>query len=143
MHWLGRTIRQHASGGTIVTMIDRRSLQCHNCGQASDHETLMSTNEFGSPDLDLRPAEMMRSTMNTWVQLCPHCGYCNHDIDLPAKNSAILQSTRYRAALDNDAYPPLARRFLAYAVTLEESEPNGVADAYTWAAWVCDDESRN
>ena len=34
-----------------------------------------STNTQDYPDLDLRPAEMQRSTMFTWILECPHCGY--------------------------------------------------------------------
>src|SRR5262249_33673820 len=45
-------------------------------------------------------------------------------------------------ALQDPRAPPLARRFLAYAVALGPSDPAGVAQAYLHAAWVCDDAGR-
>jgi hypothetical protein len=39
-----------------------------------------TTNEIGSRDLDNRPAEMMRSTIQYWICRCPKCGYCAPDI---------------------------------------------------------------
>lgn len=38
--------------------------KCAVCGKESEQITLASTNTFGSPDLDLRPPEMKRSTMS-------------------------------------------------------------------------------
>lgn len=113
--------------------------QCKNCGKRSEHEALMSTHALGSPDLDFRPSEMQRSTMDTWLQLCPHCGYCAPDISQGAVNPAVLQSEPYRSALGRKDFPELARRFLAYAVALDSSEPAAVAKAFLQAAWLCDD----
>jgi ribosomal protein L37E len=57
-----------------MTTYTRKEVTCANCGAQSSHATLGSTNEFGSPDLDLRPPQMMRATMNAWLQECPACG---------------------------------------------------------------------
>ena len=53
--------------------------KCPVCGKVSSHQVLGSTNTMDYPDLDLRPAEMQRSTMNTWLDECPHCGYVSGD----------------------------------------------------------------
>ena len=41
---------------------------CSVCNNRSDHIILGSSNTFGSPDLDLSPAQMLRSTMCWWQQ---------------------------------------------------------------------------
>ena len=54
--------------------------KCWVCGEMSEQAGLASTNRFGSPDLDLRPPEMERSTMEWWLEECPHCGYVANDL---------------------------------------------------------------
>ena len=63
-----------------MTMIHEIEQKCSVCGHTSPQPMLASTNTMGYPDLDLRPAEMQRSTMNTWILECPHCGYAAHDL---------------------------------------------------------------
>jgi hypothetical protein len=126
-----------------MTMLDRENVRCGNCGASSDHSVLMSTNAFGSPDLDLRPPEMHRSTMNTWLQLCPSCGYCAPDLTQTPSDKAVLQSEAYHAALRAEGFPKLARRFLAFAVATGQSDPATTARGYLQAAWVCDDYGRH
>ena len=53
---------------------------CYVCGKMSEQMVLVSTNQFGYPDLDLRPPEMERSTMDWWIEECPHCGYVAPDL---------------------------------------------------------------
>ena len=125
-----------------MTMLASDSVRCGNCGASSEHTVLMSTNAFGSPDLDLRPPEMKRSTMDTWLQLCPQCGYCAPDLSQSPADPAVLRSAAYRAALRSADFPELARRFLAYALTAGVSDPAAAAHAYLQAAWVCDDAGR-
>ena len=57
---------------TIIRNFDQK---CSVCAKSSPQPVLTSTNSFGYPDLDLRPPEMQRSTMGTWIHECPHCGY--------------------------------------------------------------------
>ena len=58
-----------------MTTMFKQKVRCSVCGEESEHLAIGSTNAFGSPDLDLRPPEMQRSTMPHWVQECPKCGY--------------------------------------------------------------------
>lgn len=125
-----------------MTTRAKQSVLCGNCDVSAEHTVLMSTNSFGSADLDLRPPEGRRSTMDTWLQLCSHCGYCGPDISQSPADAEVLRSKPYRTALRRKNYPKLARRFLAYAVASESSDPVVIAQAYLQAAWICDDERR-
>ena len=122
-----------------MTMYSWDNVECRNCGTTNKITELCSTNAFGSSDLDLRPPEMQRSTMDTWLQLCSHCGYVAADITEPPADPTILESEPYLTALLRTDYPELARRFLAHAVTLEQIDPANAGQAYLESAWVCDD----
>ena len=65
---------------------------CTLCNKENEFTEIMSSNEFGSPDLDTRPPEMMRSTIFTWVQQCSRCGYCasNISINRPKAQDVII-----------------------------------------------------
>ncbi len=65
-----------------MTIIDQFEKKCQVCGKTSMHPVLMSTNSFGYPDLDLRPAPMQRDTMDTWLDECPHCGYVASSLEI-------------------------------------------------------------
>ena len=52
-----------------MTTLDERTSTCAICGGRSKQTVVASTNARGSPDLDLRPPEMQRSTMPYWVWL--------------------------------------------------------------------------
>ncbi|MBU06018.1 MAG: hypothetical protein CL877_08750 [Dehalococcoidales bacterium] len=53
----------------MTTIRDEEQI-CAMCGAKSTHRGIMSTNAFGSPDLDLRPPEMERSTMGSILRGC-------------------------------------------------------------------------
>jgi hypothetical protein len=117
----------------------REDVRCRNCGKSSEQTILTSTNAFGSPDLDLRPPEMQRSTMRIWLQLCPHCGFCAPDLAKTEGDRSVIDSAEYRAVLANQRFPELARRFLARALVLKDADPAGAAHSCLCAAWACDD----
>ena len=105
---------------------------------------IASTNQFGSPDLDMRPPEMLRSTMNTWVQCCENCGYsapCIGDGDTSV--SSVIASSKYESLRSYTSFPKLANQFLCWKL-IAESE--GKYDSAGWAAlhaaWVCDDSNK-
>jgi hypothetical protein len=116
-------------------------LKCAVCGRKSTHSKLSSTNTMGPPDLDLRPAEMKRSTMEMWVQKCPHCGYCATPIDKEREGAReVMGGDRYRELSQNQAYPELARNFLCASLILESAgEYVEAAWQSLYAAWTCDD----
>lgn len=54
---------------------------CGLCGEEYTQHSVGSYSTFGGPDLDGRPAPMLRSTMSHWVKECPHCGYVRDRLD--------------------------------------------------------------
>lgn len=116
-------------------------LKCGVCRKISKHEVLTSTNEFGSRDLDLRPAEMRRSTMYTWVQVCQHCGYASYDLTKKIKiNKEWFKSEEYLSC-DNLAFKSyLAKAFYRhYLICVKTNNPQDGHFAALHAAWACDD----
>ena len=115
--------------------------QCAVCGTVSNQTILTSTNAFGSPDLDLRPPEMKRSTMHLWAQQCPECGYVAEDITKPAKVSADwLRRTEYVDCIGLNAKSPLARKFYRkYLIAMHTEDDVSAFAGAMFAAWACDD----
>lgn len=135
---------------------------CVLCGQSSEHLGLGSTNAFGSPDLDLRPPEMQRSTMEQWVEECPHCGYAYNTIDekiagidtltqlfanvdeRPASQLWRRLFNECRSMRDETSKPEsnLVRRFLtASKVAQIAGSADDAAHYALCAAWAADDEN--
>ena len=122
-----------------MTTIDLEERSCAICGASHEYRVIRSTNCFGSPDLDLRPAEMQRSTMPMWIQQCPACAYCAPDVSKPTPGAAdVLASDAYSQVRSDASLPDLAKSFLLLAL-LNESQQQVAAQARLRAAWVCDD----
>lgn len=123
-----------------MTMMKKESFICSVCGKESEQDVLISSNEFGSMDLDTRPPEMMRSTMETWLQECPHCGYVNTEISRDGMSSILAPTIMYKSeyheafGLTND----LAKRFYRYSLIQVDFEKK--VFALLQAAWCCDDD---
>jgi hypothetical protein len=120
------------------------TLRCGVCGIESRHPPFRPTMPEQPPDLDLRPGEPVRSTMARWLQQCPGCGYCAPDITRahPAAAEAV-RAAPFRALMADASIPPLGRRFLAWALVLEETGAlHASAEATLQAAWVADDLDR-
>jgi hypothetical protein len=87
-----------------------------------------------SPDLDLRPGEPTRSTLQNWVQTCQGCGAVATDLALlPPGSIEIVESEAY---LDLHARPETATPFLRAAMVCREGDRAG---ALLQAAWAADD----
>ena len=124
-----------------MTTYGKDTQTCANCGAAVECTVLNSTNSFGSPDLDLRPAEMQRSTMHCWLQQCPECGYIAGDLADSIEGAGdIVGSDAYQDVLKNPDLPELARMFEGFS-KLQHADPESSAMALIRAAWVCDDAS--
>jgi hypothetical protein len=115
--------------------------RCAVCGTGSRQAPFRTEPPEQAPDLDLRPGEPVRSTMARWLQQCPGCGYAAPNITRahPAAAQAVAAAP-FRALMAETGYPPLARRFLAWAHVLEETGAlHAAAEASLQAAWVADD----
>ena len=87
---------------------------CRVCKKKSEQIILTSTNSFGSPDLDLRPPEMQRSTMCFWVQRCPSCGYVASSIDDSTNATRdYLNSDDYKNAKGRNFKSDLAKNSIS------------------------------
>ena len=125
----------------MTTMMDQ-VFKCSVCGAENVFPVLSSTNEFGSPDLDLRPAPMRRWTMDTWVQECPECGYVSGTVTHPTSVSMeYLQSDEYRTTDGIHFKSLLAKRFYkSMKISLKDGNISNALYELMNAAWACDDE---
>lgn len=124
-----------------MTTLKNVEKKCAICGSVNSHMEIFSTNAFGSPDLDTRPPEMQRSTINLWIQTCSNCGYSAPDISqkIP-KSEEIVYSDDYRKQLNSQKFPKLVNSFLCYSLILENlGEYAKAGRACLHAAWACDD----
>lgn len=121
------------------------NVQCANCGHTNEFMDWASTNSFGSPDLDTRPAEDYRFSMNQMlVKKCEECGYCNADIEQISENMRdVITSNLYREQLNNKEFTEKANEFLCKSILLESiNEIEQSAWASLHAAWNCDDSDK-
>jgi hypothetical protein len=128
-----------------MTTFYRERITCQNCGKASEHHRLGSSYQSGSPDLDTRPPELVRSTLHAEVEACPHCHYCAVDISSPAADAAgCVRSEVYQKQFKSPEYPPLANAFLCNAM-IQEGIANFAAAGWASmkAAWACDDAEQS
>lgn len=124
-----------------MTTLNPNQKQCAVCHSSCSIMVLGSTSSFGAPDLDLRPAEMARSTIGYWVQRCHRCGYCAEDVEAGTPTLLwTIDGFEYQKQLRNPDYPELANEFLCQA-QLEQFQGN--LQEAIWsiihAAWACDD----
>jgi len=120
-----------------MTTVRNEEQICAMCGAKSTHMGITSTNAFGSPDLDLRPPDMERSTMGSWVQQCGDCGYAYRAIKEKApKANTTVTSDAYKAIVSSS----LSATFLKASLISEgASDPDAAANYALYAAWAADD----
>jgi rubredoxin len=127
-----------------MTTIFEEEVTCAVCGAKQTVQKLGSTNSFGAMDLDTRPPEMRRSTMDHWVHECDECGYVAADLG-DAGEAGTMTSVwhAYLAELHSPQRPRLANRLVCRAL-LDESAGNPAAAGWRrlHAAWACDDAER-
>ena len=128
-----------------MTTLHEEERTCALCGAKSEHTSIGSTNSMGSPDLDLRPPEMERSTMAYWVQECPNCGYAYRSIEETApQTETTVNSDAYQAVLSSTLNGSITGRFLKASLISEgSSDPRAAAFYALYAAWAADDADDN
>jgi len=124
-----------------ITTISSKNQISGVCGAISEQTATVSTNAFGSPDLDLRLPEMQRSTMPSWVLTSSQCGFCASDIGKTMQGSPdLITQPAYQNQLRNPAIPELANGFLWWGLVAEaERAWTDAANRSRSTAWVCDD----
>ncbi|MDO5505124.1 MAG: hypothetical protein Q4F49_02360 [Pseudoxanthomonas suwonensis] len=128
-----------------MTLPRALSKTCACCGKTTRIAVLASTGAYGSMDLDMRPPGLMRHALRYQIHRCGHCGLCVpnleevNGVDLPT----VVRSTRYRAILENDDLPELAREFMAFAHVCELAGwGRAMVRSTLSAAWLCDDQQK-
>lgn len=124
-----------------MTIIDRFEKKCSVCGKTSLQPVLTSTNAWGYPDIDLRPPEMQRSTMDTWLVECPHCGYVASDIENELEVSPdLLKTDEYLTCEGKTFKSKLSERFYRhYLISKAENDHGSEFLSLLHCAWTCDD----
>ena len=125
-----------------MTQIVPEFKKCSVCGASSMYDVVISSNKFGSPDLDLRPPQMERDTMSYWVEECPNCGYVSSEITDPCSVAvSYLKSDEYRTCDGLSFKSGLASRFYKYyKINLLSNDTKTAFYAVLHAAWACDDK---
>ena len=120
---------------------------CAICGHQQETCSLLSSNTNGHYDLDLRPPEMLRSSMHYWVQECEKCGYCATDIaeEIPNEVRSLIEPVidliRRNRTQNDKNLSELASRFCRQAAILTMlGEHDQAGWALMHAAWACDDD---
>lgn len=111
---------------------------CGVCGAAA-HVAFRAPRPEIAPDLDMRPGEPARSSLQDWIQVCPHCGAAAPDVSaLPASARDAVESPGYRAlstAALEETVP-----FRRWALICErDGDRLQQAEALLQAAWAADD----
>lgn len=124
-----------------MTTFCNTKYKCGLCGHKFTSQAIMSTNTFGSPDLDLRPPEMQRSTMRMWIAQCPKCGYVHFKIEKNGKkHKSYVKSDDYKTCEGANLLSELASNFYKCAlILLRDDNKKEAYDAFLYAAWACDD----
>ena len=124
-----------------MTIIRDFEKKCSVCGRTSMQPVLSSTNSWGYPDIDLRPPEMQRSTMDTWLEECPHCGYVasnlENKLEVPAD---LLKTDEYLTCEGKSFKSELSERFYRhYLISKAENDYESDFLSLLHCAWTCDD----
>lgn len=125
-----------------MTTIFPSTVICKNCGTPVLVKQIMSTNEFGSPDLDLRPAPMRRSLVYHLIQHCPECGYTGKDITKKPPQTQEFHDFLKNKLASCDKLSVEKLYELAAQIELLYLIPGYkiVAEMFLKAAWIADDK---
>lgn len=115
------------------------TLRCAVCGgpaRAPFHAPRAP--EIG-PDLDMRPGEPVRSTLQDWLQACGTCHAAAPDLSiLPRVAKSVVESAAYRALSTEAAEDTLLFRRWAM-ICLAAGDNGEAAEAILQGAWAADD----
>jgi len=125
-----------------MTTHTSKTVKCSVCGKNSKQIELASTSTFGSMDLDTRPAEMKRSTIDYWITECKSCGYVAFSLEEPIGcDKEYLDTPEYRNFPGTPPSSKLAQLFIRAARIAEKNQNHMEAFwSYLHAAWVSDDK---
>ena len=121
-----------------MTQIFPILITCPICEHEFEIYQLASTNQMGSPDLDLRPPEMARSTMDTWTHECPKCGYVASDFNqTPEITPEFVEKDEYKSCDDLNFKSHQSEIFYRQYMISDDNEEKFYSLLH--CAWACDD----
>ena len=115
--------------------------KCAICHTQCEEVHLLSTNEFGGPDTDLRPAPMKRDSMCYWINVCNRCGYVAPSIFEAPSDPAVYEIIKTEAYknTDNIVFKGVLSKLFYRRSMLVASDPLARYINLLYAAWDCDD----
>ncbi len=121
-----------------MTTFSSEAVECAVCGSHEQVDVLMSTNEFGSMDLDTRPPPQARWATLRTIPRCSRCGYAAPRLQaLPGS----MTPGAVRELLSEGSEDSVADRWRSWSRVNEHAELFGEAGwAALRAAWAHDDE---
>ncbi|MCM1506409.1 MAG: DUF2225 domain-containing protein [Ruminococcus flavefaciens] len=122
-----------------------KKVVCSVCGTESSHTVITKVQANGAQDMDLRPPEPHRSSMEYWVMECPECSYCNGTLETPLDSDrSYLESKEYKTLGGLETENPLVSKFVRKAlVNIKNRNYAEAVYSYLYGAWVCDDAEDN
>ena len=128
----------------MMSVFQNKQMKCNVCGCYSEQTIVCSTNQIGSPDLDLRPPQMERSIQQFQVQECPFCGYSNLSIEMEPPRGVTrdwLQSGSYQSC-DGIGFVHAKERkyYRYYLICRKRRRLPKLFRALCGTIWMCDDD---
>lgn len=141
-----------------MTTIYPQGNRCIICNAENDFFHLASTNSYGTPDLDYRPAGMARYILTYEVQTCISCGFSAPVISDDFKDflskkqdekreqlqliKEIIASEEYKEILKNEFFPDFPNSFLAASFIQEKlGNFDSAFHLAMKSAWIADDNN--
>ncbi|MHC4050229.1 hypothetical protein [Bradyrhizobium sp. 25ACV] len=118
----------------------KEDVRCFCCGETSEQLVLSRSSQLGVRDLDLRSG-MMPSTMGSWLQECPNCGYVATDLAKGDEcDRLFVQTEQYAALCELPQFSRRSSRFLLRAaIELAREDFERAFDSTLCAAGDADD----
>ena len=117
--------------------------KCAICGSKNNVQLVCSTNSFGPPDLDLRPAPMARYMIGHMIHECQNCGYVSYDLKkcnlTNERVKEIMNSEDYKTALQLPDGSTAQKYYRLYLLMLEENDTYGTFTSLLRAVWEAED----
>lgn len=124
-----------------MSNLNMTTKKCFCCGGEENFTEIVSAQELSRPDLDCRPAAIVRYLLQYEVQRCPYCNYSSDDVSKKIDfDKNILKSEQF-FRVDNSLYPELVKSFIFASMIRESIKKNKeAADFMIRACWALDDE---
>ena len=126
-----------------MSVLENKLFKCRMCGCSSDQTIVCSTNQIGSPDLDLRPPRMERNMQQFRVQECPFCSYANLSIEMKPPKGVTLDWLRLESyqSCDGIGFVNAKERkyYRYYLICRKQGRLSKLFQALRCTIWMCDD----